>query len=158
MPVSATTLVQHDAAEAKLVRRINHVREVHGLARMRVVTRLGWAATRHSNSMAKHGYFRNQLRSKGDWKSFGTWIRWYWPGPGYTSWSAGQNLAWGAPRLGPRRTVSLWMHSAGHRANLLDKDWNCIGVSIVHVVDPIGFYALFSSVTIVTADFGTRSR
>ena len=50
------------------------------------------------------------------------------------------------------------MHSPGHRANLLNKDWNRIGVSIAHVVDPVGEYADFGEATIVTADFGRRSK
>ena len=157
-PAGARTVSQHDAAEKKLVHRVNHVRDNHGLEPMRVATRLTRAATRHSNSMAKVGYFRHELRHKGKWKPFGTWIRWYWPGPDYTSWSAGENLAWGAPGLGVRRTVSLWMHSPGHRANLLNKDWNRIGVSIAHVIDPVGEYADFGEATIVTADFGRRSK
>ena len=136
------------------MQRINHVRENHGLKPLHVVTRLTNAATRHSNSMANVGYFRHELRHNGKWKSFGTWIRWYWPGPGYTAWSAGENLAWGAPGLGVRKTVSLWMHSPGHRANLLNKDWNKIGVSIAHVTDPVGYYKDYSEATIVTADFG----
>jgi uncharacterized protein YkwD len=157
-PASAVTLLPNNSAETKLVRRINHVRTAHGLARMKVVTGLERAATRHTNSMARRGYFRHELRYKGTWKTFGTWIRWYWPGPGYTSWSAGENLAWGAPGLGARRTVSLWMHSPGHRANLLNKQWNRIGVAVVHVLDPGGFFKDFPSATIVTADFGSRSK
>ena len=157
-PAGATTLFQHNRAEKRLARRINHVRANHGLEPMHVVTRLTRAATRHSSSMAKVGYFRHELRHEGEWKPFGTWIRWYWPGPDYTSWSAGENLAWGAPGLGVRKTVSLWMHSPGHRANLLDKDWNRIGVSIVHVSRPVGDFAAYEDVTIVTADFGSRSK
>jgi len=157
-PAGATTVVQHNGAENRLVQRINHVRQNHGLKPLHVVTRLTHSATRHSNSMANVGYFRHELRHNGEWKSFGTWIRWYWPGPGYTSWSAGENLAWGAPGLGVRKTVSLWMHSPGHRANLLNKDWNKIGVSIAHVTDPVGYYKDYSEATIVTADFGRRSK
>ncbi|HEY7003077.1 MAG TPA: CAP domain-containing protein [Gaiellaceae bacterium] len=157
-PAGATTLSQRDAAEAKLVHRINHVRATHGLAPLHRVARLEKAATRHSNSMARRGYFRHELLQNGKFKSFGTWIREFWPGPGYTSWSAGENLAWGAPSLGVQKTVSLWMHSPGHRANLLSKQWNRIGVAVVHVVDPIKFFKQFASATIVTADFGRRSR
>jgi uncharacterized protein YkwD len=157
-PAGALTLSQHGGAEKRLVQRINHVRKNHGLKPMKVVPRLTRAATRHSNSMARIGYFRHDLRRKGKWKPFGTWIRWFWPGPDYTSWGAGENLAWGAPGLGPRETVSLWMHSPGHRANLLSADWKHVGVSIVHVADPVGDFAAYDDVTIVTADFGRRSR
>ena len=79
-------------------------------------------------------------------------------GPGLHVWSAGENLAWGAPGLGVRKTVSLWMHSPGHRANLLNKDWNKIGVSIAHVTNPVGYFKAYSEATIVTADFGRRSK
>ena len=41
-------------------------------------------------------------------------------GPGYSSWSAGENLAWGAPASPPSETVSRWMASPGHRANILN--------------------------------------
>ena len=157
-PADALTLSQHDAAEAKLVHRVNHVRANHHLAPLKVAFRLGRAATRHSNSMAKVGYFRHELRYKGTWKTFAEWISWYWPGPGYGSWSAGENLAWGAPALGVRKTVSLWMHSPGHRANLLSPNWSRIGVAVVHVADPVGYYQDSTSATIVTTDFGGRSR
>jgi uncharacterized protein YkwD len=156
-PAAAATIVQKDAAEPALVRRINTVRVNHGLKPLKVAYRLRNAATRHSNSMAKLGYFRHELRYKGTWKDFGTWIHWYWPGPGFTSWGAGENLAWGAPGLGVRKTVSLWMNSPGHRANLLSKSWTRVGVSIVHVIDPVGTYAAYGEATIVTADFGRRS-
>ena len=33
-----------------------------------------------------------------------------------------------------------------------------LGVSIVHVTDPVGYYKDFSEATIVTADFGRRSK
>jgi uncharacterized protein YkwD len=157
-PAGATAISHRSTAERKLVHRINHVRGNHGLKPFRVATRLHKAAARHSNSMAKVGYFRHELRYKGVWKSFGAWIRWYWPGPGFSSWSAGENLAWGAPDLGVRKTLRLWMASAGHRANLLNRSWNRIGISIVHVTDPVGIYDPYSSVTIVTADFGHRSK
>ena len=157
-PANALSVSQRNAAEPRLVHRINHMRTRHGLKPLGVVTRLERAATRHSNSMAEVGYFRHELRYKRGWKSFGAWIQWYWPGPGYRSWSAGENLAWGAPGLGVRKTVSLWMHSEGHRANLLSTNWNRIGVSIVHVTNPVGDYSAYSSATVITADFGRRAK
>jgi uncharacterized protein YkwD len=155
-PASALTVAQRNLAERDLLHRINRARMYHGLPRLRVADRLEQAATRHSNSMARLGYFRHALRYKGTWKWFRTWIHWYWPGPGYTSWSAGENLAWGAPDLGMRKTMSLWMHSSPHRANVLSEHWKRIGLSVVHVTNPIGRFAQYSSVTIVTADFGSR--
>jgi uncharacterized protein YkwD len=41
--------------------------------------------------------------------------------------SAGENIAYGFET--PRALVSAWMHSAGHRANILNRDFHRIGVS-----------------------------
>ena len=41
--------------------------------------------------------------------------------------SAGENIAYGYET--PRALVSAWMHSPGHRANILNRHFNRIGVS-----------------------------
>jgi uncharacterized protein YkwD len=51
----------------------------------------------------------------------------------------------------------MWLNSPGHRANLLGA-WSYVGVGIVHVVSPGGYFSPYSEVTIVTADFGHRSK
>jgi uncharacterized protein YkwD len=110
--------------------------------------------------MASAAYFRHELFTPSrdpDWTTFGRWIRWYYPGPGYTSWSAGENLAWGAPDLTARGTVRRWLESPSHRANLLAPGWRHLGVAAVHVTAPAGYYGDWDEVTIVVADFGRRS-
>jgi len=157
---SAATLTHRDAVEKKLVARINDVRKNHGLRPLSGVPRLTKAATRHAGSMGSASYFRHELFTPSrpiDWTDFGTWIRWFYPGPGYTSWSAGENLAWGAPDITARQAVSRWLASPGHRANLLHAGWRHVGVSVVHVRNPDGYYSSWSDVTIVVADFGRRS-
>lgn len=153
---SAATLSARNAREPNLVERINAVRADHGLAPLRSNYLLNTAATRHAKSMGKRGYFRHELRKEGSWFGFGTWIHWYWPGPGYTSWTAGENLAWGAPDLSAGDAVTMWMNSPGHRANLLGS-WKRVGVAIVHVDDPSGYYGDYRDVTLVAAEFGKRS-
>ena len=158
-PARALTVSDRDALEEGVVSRINSVRRNHGLRSLSVVSRLDEAADRHSTSMASASYFRHELYTPTratTWTSFGTWIRWYWPGPGYSSWSAGENLAWGAPAISASQTVSRWMASPGHRANILNPAWRNIGVGAVHVADPRGSYASWDDVTIFAADFGTR--
>jgi uncharacterized protein YkwD len=52
-----------------------------------------------------------------------------WTAPG--SWSAGENIAWGSGSLGtPASIVDGWMHSAGHRANILNGSFTQIGIGI----------------------------
>jgi uncharacterized protein YkwD len=107
--------------------------------------------------MARVGYFSHSLFTPArtsDWTAFGRWVRWFYPGPGFRSWTAGENLAWGAPGLSPRRTVRRWLRSPGHRANLLDPRWRHLGVSAVHVHRPGGYFAAWDDVTIVAAEFG----
>ena len=157
----ARTVSDRDSLEASIVSRINTVRRNHGLRPLSVVSRLDSAADRHATSMAAASYFRHELYTPTratNWTSFGTWIRWYWPGPGYSSWSAGENLAWGAPGLSAAETVSRWMASPGHRANILNRAWRNIGVGAVHVDGPGGYYASWNDVTIVAAEFGARRR
>jgi uncharacterized protein YkwD len=156
---SALSVTDKDALEASVVARINAVRKDHGLRTLTVAGRLRDAADRHATSMAAASYFRHELYTpsgSATWTSFGKWIRWYWPGPGYSAWSAGENLAWGAPDITASQTVSRWMASPGHRANILNAAWRNIGVAAVHVRDPRGYYAEWDDVTVVAAEFGAR--
>jgi uncharacterized protein YkwD len=156
---SALTVSDRDSLEASVVARVNAVRKSHGLRPLTVVGRLRDAADRHASSMGAASYFRHELytpRRSSPWASFGTWIRWYWPGPGYSTWSAGENLAWGAPSVSASQTVSRWMASPDHRANILHRAWRYIGVAAVHVSEPRGYYGNWDDVTIVAAEFGTR--
>ena len=156
---SALSVSDKNTLEASVVARINAVRKDHGLHTLTVVGRLRDAADRHATSMAAASYFRHELYTpsgSATWTSFGKWIRWYWPGPGYSAWSAGENLAWGAPDITAAQTVSRWMASPGHRANILNAAWRNIGVAAVHVSDPRGYYRTWDDVTIVAAEFGVR--
>jgi uncharacterized protein YkwD len=157
----ALSVSNRDTLEASIVSRINAVRQSHGLRPLRVAPRLATAADRHTTSMAAASYFRHELykpTGAASWVSFSTWIRWYWPGPGYTSWSAGENLAWAAPDISASQTVSRWLASPAHRANILNRAWRYIGVAAVHVRDPRGYYRYWDDVTVVAAEFGARRR
>jgi len=155
-PAAAATITQRNTVEPALVTRINQVRANHHLPALSVASLLTTAATKHGNNMAWKGYFRHDFRRNGAWVSFGSWIRWYWPGPGYSTWTAGENLAWAAPDATPAQVVNWWMNSPGHRANLLGA-WNRVGVAVIRVSSPGGFYRSHSQITIVVADFGRRT-
>lgn len=48
---------------------------------------------------------------------------------GYPEVLVGENLGWGVPRLAsPFRMVQAWMHSPGHRANILRPGFREIGI------------------------------
>jgi uncharacterized protein YkwD len=153
---ASPTLTPKDSVEPALIARINQVRADHHLPALKGASLLTTAATKHSNNLALMGAFRHEFRKNGSWVAFGTWIRWYWPGPNYVAWTAGENLAWGAPDLTPAQTVTAWMNSPGHRANLLGT-WTNVGVAVLHVTTPAGYYRDYPQVTIVAAEFGRRT-
>ena len=48
------------------------------------------------------------------------------------AWRIGENLAWGTGDLAtPRSIMAAWMHSAGHRANILMPQYRQIGFGVI---------------------------
>jgi uncharacterized protein YkwD len=158
-PAGATTLTSCNARERALLDAMNAVRAKHGLGPLRMSRPLKRAATRHSNSMGRNGYMSHDLYTPSlanNWTPLSTWLRWYWPGPGYTSWRMGENIAWGAPELSMRDALRWWMNSTPHRANILG-NYNRVGIAAVRVEDPGGNFKSFDNVTFWSVDFGKRS-
>lgn len=51
---------------------------------------------------------------------------------GWRGSTAGENIAWGSGELGsPAQIVDGWMHSAGHRANILNPSFTRAGTSVI---------------------------
>jgi uncharacterized protein YkwD len=74
-----------------------------------------------------------------------------------TSWSVGENLAWGTGALAtPRSMVRAWMQSAEHRANLLDRHFADVGIGVAAGA-PVALEPGELGGTYVT-DFGRRQR
>lgn len=156
-PAPAAAATEFTAAkklEAAVVKRMNTVRKAHGRSPLRAATRLNRAGRGHVVNMARHGYFAHRW-SNGD--AFGRWIRRYWPGSAYRSWSAGENLYWEGPSTTARRVVRAWMRSPGHRRNLLSRDWRRVGIGAVKVTDPTGAYSGVPTAFVVAAEYGYRS-
>lgn len=130
---------------------LNVERKRHGLQSLHIDLRLGHAAAGHSAEMSRRKYFSHNSRSGA---SFLDRIR----RAGYLRrarrWSVGENIAWGTGALGsPRLIVRAWMHSPGHRANILTRSFRHIGIGIsagVPVGVPTGNGATY------TTDFGMR--
>jgi uncharacterized protein YkwD len=151
---AALRVTAENDLEYAVTARINRIRASKGLRKLVVRSALKTAATRHVTNMARNGYFSH---SWSNGTPFGTWIAWYWPGRGYRSWSAGENLYWRPVHATARQVVNAWMNSSGHRATILRSSWRAIGVGSVYAVDPIGVYRIVSSATTVAAEFGRRS-
>jgi uncharacterized protein YkwD len=127
---------------------LNRQRAAHHLRALRLDHRLTTAARRHSADMVAHRYFAHDSRSGSAFTariaSTG-WMR------NRHRWTVGENLAWGsARRATPAAIVRAWMHSAGHRANLLSARFHVIGIGIVR-----GTPAGRRSGATYTTDFGS---
>jgi uncharacterized protein YkwD len=103
---------------------LNRERSRHGLGHLHSNSALALAAWRHSRDMTQHNYFAHgdfvsRLQRAGYFR-------------GRRSWSVGENIAWGSgSNATPRAIVSMWMHSPGHRANILNGGFHEIGVGLV---------------------------
>jgi uncharacterized protein YkwD len=131
---------------------INALRKEHGLAPLKVSSRLSAAARQHTAEMAARGYFSHDSANG---SSFDRRIARYYPISGSRYWSVGENLLWSSPDVDPSGALDMWWNSPEHRKNMLTARWREIGLSAVHVVTAPGTYG-GREVTIVTTDFGVR--
>jgi uncharacterized protein YkwD len=140
--------------DSALVVQVNAFRLAHGLAALRVSPYLAAAARAHSTQMARLGYFSH---NSANGSPFSSRIATYYPSRGYRSWTVGENLLWASPDVGAARALKLWLASPPHRANLLSPRWRELGLAAVHSTRAPGVYGN-APTTIVTADFGSRSK
>jgi uncharacterized protein YkwD len=139
---------------AALLAQVNAYRLAHGLGALRASPALTAAANAHSTQMGRLGYFSHDSASGA---SFSSRIATFYPPRGYRSWTVGENLLWASPDVGAARALRLWLGSPPHRANLLSPRWREVGLVAVHAASAPGVYGN-APTTIVTADFGTRSK
>jgi uncharacterized protein YkwD len=108
---------------------LNAERAARGLTALKPDRQLQHAALLHGGDMVDHQYFAHEGRNGSDPAER---IR----AAGYLSsggaWRIGENLAWGTGDLAtPRSIMSAWMHSAGHRANILMPQYRQIGFGVI---------------------------
>ena len=116
--------------EEAVIAQMNRERAVNGLQPLRVNAQLALAAEdRIHDLFAKH-YF-NHVSPDG-MQPF-VWAQ----RRGYDYSVIGENLATGYPNAA--RVVDGWMHSPGHRANILGRDFDEVGVAIANG-SPVGGY------------------
>jgi uncharacterized protein YkwD len=140
--------------QSALLAQINGFRAAHGLTRLKISGALTGAADGHSTQMARLGYFSH---NSANGQSFSQRVARVYSPRGFRSWTVGENLVWGGPEIGAVRAFRLWLSSPPHRANLMDPRWREIGLGAVHSTSAPGVYR-GGAATIVTADFGARSR
>jgi uncharacterized protein YkwD len=129
---------------------INAERRARGLRRLKLSRRLSRAARRHSRDMVHRRYFSHWSLSG---RTFVDRIR----RTGYLRlarrWFVGENIAWGSGNRAPvRAIVAAWMHSPGHRANILNRSFRQIGIGVA-----LGAPSGMTPAATYTTDFGLTS-
>jgi uncharacterized protein YkwD len=115
------------AAGAATVCLVNRQRTTRGLPALRENPLLGTTSLEHSQDMVKLGYFEH---TAADGRTVGDRLRAVGYGAGATV-SAGENIAYGVGNEAtPASIVDLWMHSPGHRADILRRSYTEIGIGI----------------------------
>lgn len=122
-------------AEKATLCLINRERDAHGMGSLRVDGKQQRAAKRHNKVMIRQRCFSHQCSGEPD-------LVGRMEDSGYLpcscSWSVGENIAWGSGSISsPRAIVDAWMKSAGHRANILNRQFEEIGIGI-HQGSPAG--------------------
>jgi uncharacterized protein YkwD len=126
--VTASPAIADDVPRRdRMQRLLNQTRRNHGLAVFRLNRDLSHFAWRHSRGMAE----RNRLYHTNDLYSV---VRAYHP----STW--GENV--GAAGT-VRRIRTLWMQSAGHRANILNPRFRRIGIGVVKARGLVWVTAIF---------------
>jgi uncharacterized protein YkwD len=147
---ASTTLTK---LEQQVVNLVNQKRANHGLVKLRVNAKLVSAARSHSTEMGNKQYFAHDSASGETFAH--RLIRFGYTRSGYSSWSAGENIAWGSGLYATAvATVNAWMKSSAHRAVILTRKFRDIGLGAV--VCKSGYSSVSSPVTFFTMDVGRR--
>jgi uncharacterized protein YkwD len=108
------------AVEASVVKLVNKERAKRGCTALRVDRRLRAAAYLHSRDMGLRHYFDHDSKDgRTPWDRI--------KAQGYL-WPSAENIAAGQPTSAS--VMDAWMHSAGHRANILNCSYKAIGVGV----------------------------
>jgi len=123
---TAATLHRVRAATMCLV---NRERRRRGLRRLRTNRTLQASASAYAREMVRRSFFDHVTPSG---ETFAERIREqtrYLAGT--LRWEIGENLAWGTGASAtPREIVASWMHSAGHRRNILHAAFREMGLGV----------------------------
>jgi uncharacterized protein YkwD len=107
---------------------VNAERTKRGLRRLRDNAKLGKAAAKHSRDMVRRSFFSHDspggTSPMARVKSAGYLA-------GARGYSVGENIAYGTGHYAtPQSIVRNWMNSAGHKANILHRSYEEIGVGV----------------------------
>jgi hypothetical protein len=122
-------------AEQEVLRLTNDQRRENGLQPLNFNAKLAETARQHSANMARSNTLAHTLE--------GSTMTSRIKASGYPFLAIGENIAFNDPT--PEAVLNSWMHSPGHRANILNKNFTELGVGIADDVNGEPYY---------TQDFG----
>ncbi len=147
-------VTQMPTLAVRILERINSDRARQGLGRLHLSSRLQAAAGFHTYEMAEGGFFsHSSLDGSSPWARM---ARFYRSG-GYRNWTVGETMDWSSGGTDAASIVADWMTSPEHRRILLARGFHEIGISAVHASAASGSFR-GAAITLVTADFGARTR
>lgn len=120
----------YGAFEAEVFRLTNEFRVQNGRDPLKIDARLNESAEAHSQNMADLNFFSHTGR---DGSRAGDRME----DAGYDWRGWGENIA--AGQKTPEQVVQAWINSSGHRANMLNSNWEEIGVGYVKDTDGSGY-------------------
>jgi uncharacterized protein YkwD len=121
-PFEGAANASASAQEKAMLCLVNHVRTGRGLEPLGAPASLAEAADRKSGDILRCDEFSHEACGR----EFTYWIE----RSGYGGCSWGENIAYGSGGYAtPRRIFGLWMHSPGHRRNILGS-FTDIGVGL----------------------------
>jgi uncharacterized protein YkwD len=122
--------LSHAQARRSISCLLNRARHRHGVRHLRTNRRLKRAAERHTDYMKRHRCFSHRCPGEPSFVSRLQRVN-YLVG-GLRRWKVGENIGWGGGHDGtPKAIVRSWMHSPGHRANILDSQYRQLGIGFV---------------------------
>ncbi|HEX9942839.1 MAG TPA: CAP domain-containing protein [Thermoanaerobaculia bacterium] len=110
-----------DRVRAEMLARVNEARKKAGVPPLRSNARLDQAAQRHAEDMLARNYFAHRSPE-------GKSVRERARAAGYDWRAIGENVAEG--QFSVDEVMDTWLHSPGHRRNLLDPDFKELGVGL----------------------------
>ncbi len=118
------SVVPTDQFDQEVLRLVNQERAQRGLKLLALSEKLDKAADLHSQDMAKNNYFEHTGLNG---SNTGDRIE----QAGYTNWNRwGENIDW--YRGTAAEVVQSWMNSAGHRDNILDRNFTHMGLGYAY--------------------------
>lgn len=139
--------------EAEILRLTNIERQANGLGTLSACPRLATAALAHTNRMLEGQFFAHNDPGTGSAIVDRIRATGYLDGAG--GWRVAENIAMGY--MTAAATMTGWMNSPGHRANILTPELTHLGVGVsIGIWDAWrGTYSNWNSATMATQNFGT---